>query len=836
MAINFTDSPANGATQVIDGRTYTYNSAKNKWDTTATEVVGPTATVYATVDNLPGSATTGDQAFVSGTNRLYIWNGSGWYNIALINTNPSISGASSSYTLATDGTATVVSIVASDPEGLPITYSIISDTSGSVATVVQGTGLNTNSWTITPSTSNADAGTFSLTFRASDGINIASAISSFTLQFSVENQNYTTALITSVGANLADNNNFVDSSTNSHTITAAGNATQNTFSPYRHGGYSTYFDGSGDYLQLSASNAWGFGNGAWTVEFWIKTTATDADAIAAFNSGSPYNGWSVRITSGLVKMFVGDGSTYEGFTTISGTTTVNDNDWHHVAVTSPSGSNTISCYVDGVLAGSHAFSIAIDSTGQILRVGADTNSSPLRPLNGYLTDVRIVKGAQVYTSAFTPPTERLTAITNTSLLTCHLPYIADGSTNSHAITVVGNTKTEPFAPYDTQEYAAADHGGSMYFDGSGDNLTTPTHASFSLGSGDLTIEGWFYNTSTAEYQFIFDGRQGAGASDTTYLYTNNGTTLKAGFGNTNDSTAATIVQNQWYHFAIVRSGSGTNNVTLYLNGKNVLNITDNTDLSSSTRMTVGSRYTIVNDFGGHVSDFRVVKGTAVYTSAFTPPTAPLTAITNTSLLLKGTDAGIIDKSQSVKSITLNGDVKSSTTQTKYLSSSMYFDGTGDWLTIPTSTELNMGTGDLTVEAWLYQTSAPADYQMIVSSVGSNGNYYITIRGGGTGGQVEINVGGVAFQVSLNNSVTDNTWYHFAATRSSGTWNIFINGTSIGTASSAGAWDLGNGGMYVGRFGGGTAYAWPGYMSDVRITKGLARYTANFTPPTAALQG
>ena len=57
---------------------------------------------------------------------------------------------------------------------------------------------------------------------------------------------------------------------------------------------------------------------------------------------------------------------------------------------------------------------------------------------------------------------------------------------------------------------------------------------------------------------------------------------------------------------------------------------------------------------------------------FTPPTAPLSAITNTALLLRGTDAAIIDKSQSVETITLNGDVKSSTTQSKYLTSSMYF--------------------------------------------------------------------------------------------------------------------------------------------------------------------
>ena len=118
MAINFTDSPANGATQTISGRTYTYNSAKNKWDTTATEVTGPTATVYANVDALPTSGNiTGAQAYVSGNNRLYIWNGTGWYNIALINTAPTISGVSSSYALAGDGTATTVTITASDPEG-----------------------------------------------------------------------------------------------------------------------------------------------------------------------------------------------------------------------------------------------------------------------------------------------------------------------------------------------------------------------------------------------------------------------------------------------------------------------------------------------------------------------------------------------------------------------------------------------------------------------------------------------------------------------------------------------------------------------------------------------
>ena len=148
---------------------------------------GAGVTVYSTLDNLPApsSVSEGSMALVDSTNRLYIQSDNGWYNIAIVNTTPTISGVNSSYSLATDGTATTVTMVGTDAEGLPITYSIASDTSGSVAAVTQGTGSNTNVFTITPSTSQSNAGNFSLTFRASDGVNIASAVSQFTLSFSV---------------------------------------------------------------------------------------------------------------------------------------------------------------------------------------------------------------------------------------------------------------------------------------------------------------------------------------------------------------------------------------------------------------------------------------------------------------------------------------------------------------------------------------------------------------------------------------------------------------------------------------------------------------------------
>ena len=101
-AYDFPNSPSDGDTVTVSGVTYTYSSSKTRWDGAAESSSGSSTTVYATIDDLPLSgASTGDQAYVSGNNRLYIWNGTGWYNIALINTTPSISGVLGTYSLAT---------------------------------------------------------------------------------------------------------------------------------------------------------------------------------------------------------------------------------------------------------------------------------------------------------------------------------------------------------------------------------------------------------------------------------------------------------------------------------------------------------------------------------------------------------------------------------------------------------------------------------------------------------------------------------------------------------------------------------------------------------------
>ena len=846
MAINFTDSPSNGATQTISGRTYTYNSTKNKWDTTATEVTGPTATVYASVDNLPTSGNiTGSQAFVSGTNRLYIWNGSGWYNIALINNTPTISGASSSYALAIDGTATTVTLTATDPEGLPITYSIASDTSGNIATVAQGTGSNTNVFTITPSTNTAHAGTFSLTFRASDGVNLATAVSSFTLQFKVQNKKYTTALITSIGANNGTNSSFDDKSTSDHTITANGAAHQSTFSPYRSGGYSTYFDGSGDYLKVTDSAEHDFGTSDFSMEFWWwPESLTGGTGSLHIMISAPNNSHNQLIYHESTYWYFRMGSSTVYQLNSSGTGAATAKQWNHV-VLCRSG-NTMSIFHNGTRtatdasAGSQSIDFSHASIGRYDNGGYE--------VDGYVRDMRWLKGSSAYDAtqtSITVPTEPLTAVTNTTLLTCHLPYIADGSTTGHTIAINGNTSTQPFAPYDAQEYAVADHGGSAYFDGNGDSLnftTTGDLQAMGRSGSACTVEGWIYLYSVSGNGTALYSQGTAGSTGGSNIYEFGLKSdrrvrahINGAYSNeTGDAiSTGTVPFKVWTHLAYVLHNQTW---TVYINGK--ADGTGTGSYPSGTTHNTGwigrIHYDAARTGEANIADLRVNATEALYTSNFTPPTAPLSTTSNTVLHMPMTDAGIIDKSQSSNEVKLLGNTKSSTAHYKFLTSSMYFDGSGDYIQLDSQNIANFGTGDFTAEGWFWVSSLPGSGTIysIVDARSGGGNTTGWTMGLNASGQIYVYSGSQI--VGAGGTVSTSTWHHWAFTRASGSMKMFLDGTQVGSTSTTARDFTDTKFRIAGSHSGGELFT--GYQSDVRMTKGLARYTANFTPPAAALQG
>jgi hypothetical protein len=410
---------------------------------------------------------------------------------------------------------------------------------------------------------------------------------------------------------------FTDGSSNALTITANGNAQIST-TQSKFGGSSGYFDGSGDYLSLSAFDGWGFGNGAWTVEFWINTTDTDFDPIAAFNPSAPYEGWGIRIQNGLVKFFQSDGASSDGHDTVSGTTGVNDGAWHHVALISTSGSNAVSCYIDGTLAGSHTFTVAISTSGQALRVGADTNTSPSRPLNGYIDDLRITKGVVRYTSDFTPP---------------RIEHPDFGTTREAVpITANGNAQIST---------AQSKFGGSSaYFDGTGDYLTASHPSSFNFGSSDFTAEVWFNVPTGApsgtEPFIVTAAGQGTNGTDFQGIWFGLYQGQYYFIASSNQSSwdinigAGTPSTNTWTHFCVVRSG---NTFTLYANGVSIGTTTNSGTLTNSNNLVAIGGRTRNNQYSiGYLDDVRI-SNIARYTSNFTPPTSPFDNDSNTLLLL-----------------------------------------------------------------------------------------------------------------------------------------------------------------------------------------------------------
>lgn len=183
-----------------------------------------------------------------------------------------------------------------------------------------------------------------------------------------------------------------------------------------------------------------------------------------------------------------------------------------------------------------------------------------------------------------------------------------------------------------------------------------------------------------------------------------------------------------------------------------------------------------------------------------------------------------DSSSNAFSVTANGDAQISTAQSKFGGASGYFDGTGDYLTVSPEALTN---SDFCIECWLYIASL-INYRMIYETRTADGDTSGFVFGVNSSGQLFVYLGGF---VLTTGTITVNTWTHVALTRSSGTWRIFIDGTlQTGTYNNSGS--LTRTAVRIG-MDWNTLYPMSGYLDDFRITKGVARYTANFTPPTAA---
>ena len=859
---------------------------------------GSGTTTVANITELEAlTASEGDMAFVTGTNGLFIKKTVGWYKIADVVNNQlnsvtvTMTGGvekTSGWQLPVDGvTNTTATGAATDPEGLSVTWSaapispatlsgtniVVSGTN--VASLTQGTGANSHVFTIAP-VATAGEFNFSIRFSVTDGVNAAlSTDKAYILNFAtlITDSKYTTMLAQAVGSNNGTNTPITDSSSAGRTVTTFGTPgtdriTQGAFTPYRR--YSRKTLGNTYSIEADFPTGVNLGSGSFTMEFWFKLDE-------AFTSGQArnfvYNNYN-NVELQYATSYGGSNFRFTGainnkeFTTPA-IATLDVGTWYHFCVTK---SNVSPYPITFYLNGSQIHTVNGNNTNDTqtsLQFFSDNNLSP-RLVK--MHDFRVVKNSLIVPSSGGPdePLGEVSGTFMTAFTTGMYAFKIQTSSSDATL------KTKNFAqygsnnvfaisrdlPYDSLEYNVDKHGGAIDFreqpsecysiDLSGDTSLDLT--------GDYTIEFWVYDDSySTNWRSILTI-----GNDEIYLMSGSNTTTGRIYTSFGPNKSGCWMEKTWNHVAIVRSGMGTDNTTLYINGQELYDNTKTNSFSSGNAFRIGANSGGSSErFRDIVSDIRITNGTALYTSDFEPPTEPLPSTnyqsTNATLHIKGTDASVVDKSGNA-SLSLIADTKCVSTAVVHNSStisskSMYFDGTSDHVILPndllalpdTKTEFSMEmwakfddfSGDNGYRTLIYNGNESGSTRNFwFGALTTYGNYRLGWQSGG----------GNAFDATTN--ISANTWYHIAMvkqkdqsnpTGGNPTVKLFINGAEYATNTSArGNYAIPSSSTYLGKE---TSVQGPmkGYIQDFRFRKGYVGWVLNgstytYPVPTAELKG
>lgn len=402
-----------------------------------------------------------------------------------------------------------------------------------------------------------------------------------------------------------------------------------------------------------------------------------------------------------------------------------------------------------------------------------------------------------------------------------------------------------------------------------DSYWYPYTIQHDLLGGDFTVECWIFLTSTVDGKRIAASGGGAVTYNTTngihwaLLLRNSGGNLELAIYTTSGvnrvTTTGTITLNRWNHVAASVSGT---TVYVSING-----VVESGTISTVQRPSTNPNLTIGNIFGdstasnstafdGYMDEFRITKGVARYTSNFTPPSGPLPypdaipvaadpttdpQFSNVSLLLAMNGANnstsFIDSSSNNFTVTRNGNLSITTSERLFNNSSGYFNTVYNnanhaYLTIPHNNAFEFDSGDFTIEFFALFTEFGGSTICIYNkgAIRIDGDRF-------NGGRLYLTVIDSTSTNLFNSSAYNiegipvGTWHHFALTREGNTFRTFLNGVVRGTVTSSNAIQSSSSTMFIGAANAASNgfSNFYGYLSNFRITKGVARYTSNFTP-------
>jgi len=392
-----------------------------------------------------------------------------------------------------------------------------------------------------------------------------------------------------------------------------------------------------------------------------------------------------------------------------------------------------------------------------------------------------------------------------------------------------------------------------------DSLQIAANSDFDFGTGDFTVEWWQYiKEGPDEYQTVLSINYATNPNLTIQSASNAGVVAIKVYVNGSSVTfteESNAPLSTWVHYALVRNGSGLSNLKIYRNGVQTGQGAYSGDIGSSSITTfIGGHPNVATgvDLQGFISNFRIVKGTALYTSNFKPSMRELEVVPGTVLLAcqSKTDASL---EKTGKTITVNGTAVASELTPGILTpivksgggsaitGSVEFDGTGDYLSIPDSTDFTFGTGDFTIEFWRYRSRIGSTESYVTKYNNTNATqsfWFGTLSSGREDFAWYSGSSGYSI-VSANNTAQVGEWGHLAAVRYNGDITLYLNGVAIGSDTSSDAAasfnDDSNPLIIGGDNYGGSTYDYQGFISNLRIVRGTALYTADFIPPTRELK-
>jgi hypothetical protein len=384
----------------------------------------------------------------------------------------------------------------------------------------------------------------------------------------------------------------INATTTKKVATNSGSTSDNNSEFY---GGSTNFDGSNDRITIPYSADFTF-DGDFTIEYWIFREGGSV-WLDFTDSGDYENGYQFYAAAGNMMFYVNSASpTQVGG---SGFMDVTSSVWTHHAVTRSG--TTARAFENGILKKTTTLSGTLgNNSSNVFGLGAQNYGGAQAWYDGKLSDLRIYKGVAKYTSDFVVPATSPDILPDT-------PSGVSGSSKLAKVTegaVIGDGTTSDYL-----------------------QVSSSGHTDFSM-DGDFTVE-WFYYRNSVASAFMWTVGDSGTSTGLELYWGSSGSTLKL-YTNGGDSTITGDPMVGWSHYAVVRSGS---TITAYYNG--ISGGTTSNSTTFSGNFTIGGEYYnsgITGGLSGPISNFRYIKGTALYTTDFTPPTRELTNVTNTKLL------------------------------------------------------------------------------------------------------------------------------------------------------------------------------------------------------------